>query len=331
MDKNLLSRILTGEASKDEKEEFYRSLGDDKKEEELFYEVKSLWLRTSHPETTLTLESEFEMLWEKVNHNEKNNSFSIGKRILQYAAIIVFILGIGAVAGYFLSGYNHSEFADTGIQKYTATKGSVSTVEFADGTKIWLNSGSELTYREDYKTKQRIAELHGEAFFEVKHRADFPLMIKVKQVIIRDLGTTFNIKAYPEDKFVETSLVEGKADILSSAGNPLVELKPGENAVYNSEDKKIEIKAFRSNVLSAWRDGKFVIRDQRLEDICKEISRWYDVKFIFENQDLKNYRYTGNIKKTTTALGVLKMLKITTNLKYRIKEEPDQADEIIIY
>ena len=97
-----------------------------------------------------------------------------------------------------------------GIQKYTAMKGSVSTIEFADGTKIWLNSGSELTYHEDLKTKQRLAELHGEAFFEVKHRDDFPLLINAGQIVVRDLGTTFNIKAYPEDKTVETSLIEGK-------------------------------------------------------------------------------------------------------------------------
>lgn len=331
MEKNLLLRILTNDASIDEKEKFYRRLGESKEEEELFHQVKSLWLRTSHPETTLNLETEFAILWEKVNHKTKNNSFSIGKRILQYAAAIIFILSIGAVAGYFLAGNNHSEFADTGIQKYTASKGSVSTIEFADGTKVWLNSGSQLTYHEDYQTKQRLAELHGEAFFEVKHREDFPFMIKVGQIFVRDLGTTFNIKAYPEENTVETSLVEGKADILSATGNSLVELNPGENAVYHSDDRKITITPFQSNVLSAWRDGKFVIRNQRLEDIFKEISRWYEVEFTFENHALCDYRYTGNIKKSTTALGVLKMLKTTTNFNYRIIEKTDQPDEIIIF
>lgn len=330
MEKDLLARILTGEASSAEKDEFYRKLGDSKEYEELFYEVKSLWLRTSQQKMIVDVDSEFESLWKKINLPVKKTTFSIGKRILQYAAIALFILGIGGLSGYFLSK-NSVEVADMGIQKYTATKGSVSIVEFADGTKVWLNSGSELTYREDHKNKQRLAELHGEAFFEVKHRADFPFMIKASDIVVRDLGTTFNIKAYPEDKWVETSLIEGEADILTSQGNALVKLVPGESAVYHPEDKKIDIKPFTSNVLSAWRDGKFVIRDQRLEDIFKELSRWYDVEFQFENQSLRDYKYTGNIKKSTTAQHVMKMLKLTANFNYKIVEKPTDPDLIIIY
>jgi ferric-dicitrate binding protein FerR (iron transport regulator) len=331
MEKDTLSRILTGEASAEEKEGFYRQLGDNKEEEELFYQIKSLWLRTSRSKTIVNIDAEFDNLWKKINHPVQKTTFFIGKKIIQYAAAILFILGIGGLSGYYLSGNRSISISDTGIQKYTATKGSVSTVEFADGTKIWLNSGSELTYHEDLKNKLRLAELHGEAFFEVKHREDFPLLIKVDQIVVRDLGTTFNIKAYNEDKTVETSLIEGKADILAANGNSLVELKPGESAVYHSDDKKIEIRAFASNVLSAWRDGKFVIRDQRLEDIFNEISRWYDVEFRFENNELRDYRYTGNIKKSTTAQHVLKMLKLTTNFNYKIIERTDKADVIIIY
>jgi transmembrane sensor len=331
MEKNLLSRILTGDASTEEKEEFYFRLGDNKEAEELFYEVKSLWLRTSRSKTIVDIDSEFNDLWKKINHPVKKNSYFIGKKILQYAAIVIFLLGIGGLSGYLLSGKKNLVVEDIGIQRYTAAKGSVSTIEFADGTKIWLNSGSQLTYHEDIKNKQRLAELNGEAFFDVKHREDFPLMVKVNQIIIRDLGTTFNLKAYTEDKTVETSLIEGKADILSDKGNSLAELKPGEIAIFNTDDKKIEVKHFESNVLSAWRDGKFVIRDKRLEDIFNEITRWYDVEFRFENQALRDYRYTGNIKKSTTAQHVLKMLKVTTKFNYKIIENADKKDVIIIY
>lgn len=332
MDKDLLIRILTGEASQAEKEEFYSKLAEDKHEEKLFFQIKSLWLRTSISQTKVSLDSEFDALWKKINSESKKSSYTIGQKVLRYAAAVLLLIGIGGFAGYFLSERKpEATMAESGIQKYTATKGSVSTIEMADGTKIWLNSGSELTYHEDYKNKQRLAELTGEAFFEVKHREDFPLLIKAGQITVRDLGTTFDIKAYSEDKTVETSLVEGKADILSPSGNSLVTLKPGESALFNSADKKMEIRPFQSAVLSGWRDGKFVIRDQRLEDIFREISRWYDVKFTFENQELRDYRYTGNIKKSTTALLVLKMLQVTTKFKYKIIEHPDKPDEIIIF
>jgi ferric-dicitrate binding protein FerR (iron transport regulator) len=83
--------------------------------------------------------------------------------------------------------------------------------------------------------------------------------------------------------------------------------------------------------LSAWRDGKFVIRDQRLEDIFKELSRWYGIEFRFENDQLRDYRFTGNIKKTTTAQHVLKMLKTTTDFNYRIVENIDKPDIVVVY
>jgi len=330
MEPNLLSRILCGEATSGEKEEFYRKLGENKDDEELFYQVKSLWIKSSMFHKTMDVDSEFDILWKKINPSIRPSSRFIGQRIIQYAAMVLLILSIGGLAGYFISKENF-EVPELGMQKYSATKGSVSIVEFADGTKVWLNSGSKLTYREDHKRKERQAELSGEAYFEVTHREDFPLLVKVGQIVVRDLGTTFNIRAYAEDKTIETSLVEGKADILNAKGKSLVELKPGESATYSTDDKKIEINATALNVLSAWRDGKFVIRNQRLEDIFTELSRWYDIEFRFENQSLRDYRYTGNIKKSTTAQQVLKMLKLTTNFNYRIIEKPTEPDVIIIF
>lgn len=330
MDKDILSKILTGEASFAEKEIFYQQLSESKEAEEEFFHVKELWMRASMHHSKINTDSEFDLIWNKINAKTQQRTYSIGRRVIQYAAVILVVLGIGGLSGYFIS-QNNFKYPEIGAQKYTALKGSVSIVEFQDGTKVWLNSGSELTYREDLKGKQRMAELTGEAFFEVKHRDDFPFMVKANQIIVRDLGTTFNIKAYAGENYVETSLIEGKADILTSTGNLMVSLKPGESAMYFPENKSIKMRSIEENILSAWRDGKFVIRDQRLEDIFKELSRWYNVGFRFENEALRDYRYTGNIKKSTTAQHVMKMLKLTANFNYRIIEKPDQADVIVIY
>lgn len=330
METNLLAKILTGEATSEEKENFYLNLSKSKEAEDEFLRVKDLWMKTSMLNSIIDTNSEFELLWSKINTKARQTTFSIGRKILQYAAVILFVLGIGGLSGYYISK-NAFEYTEAGTQKYTALKGSVSIVEFPDGTKVWLNSGSELTYREDRKGKQRLAELTGEAFFEVKHRDDFPFMVKANQIIVKDLGTTFNIKAYAGENYVETSLIEGKADILSSKGNSMVSLKPGESAMYFPADQSLKLRSVEKNVLSAWRDGKFVIRDQRLEDIFKELSRWYDVEFKFENEAIRDYRYTGNIKKSTTAQHVMKMLQLTANFNYKIIEKPDKADEIVIY
>ncbi len=331
MEKNLLLHILTGEATSKEKEEFYLQLQADKQEEELFYQLKSLWIKASMGKTNVDTDAEFENLWRKIKHQPRQSPVSLGRTIMRYAAMVVVILSVGVAAGYLIFGNTFRDPADSGTQKYTALKGSVSTIEFPDGTRIWLNSGSELTYRVDRKNKQRIAGLTGEAYFEVAHRKDFPFLVNAGQIVVRDLGTTFNVKANPGDHYIETSLVEGKADILSAKGKPLVTLNPGESALYFSDEKKIELRSISGNVLSAWREGKFVIRDQRLEDIVRELSQWYDVEFRFEDQRAREYRFTGNIKKSTTVQHVLKMLSLSAQFNYRITEKPTGPDEIIIY
>ncbi len=327
MNNLLLQHILTGEATDEEKGEFYSCLETNKDEKELFFQVKKLWLLSSMPSTVVDTEKEFNKIWKKLTR-KKN---SIGKKILHYAAIILFVLGLGSLSGYFLSEIQNKKYIEHGTHKYTATRGSVSIVEFPDGTKVWLNSESELTFKEDHKKKQRLAELSGEAYFKITHRNDCPFVIKAGEIVVHDLGTTFNIKAYPEDKYIETSLVEGAADILTEDGKSVVSLTPGESAMYLKDEKRIKLRAIADNVLSAWRNGKFVIRDQRMEDIFNELTRWYGIEFQFQNNKLKDYRFTGNIKKSTTALHVLKVLKAATDFNFRIIEKVDEPDLIIVY
>ncbi len=330
MDHHLLSRILSGEANQEEKGIFYRGLSETKSDEALFYDIKSLWIRASMQNDSMDVDAEYNLFLNRIKQPTQKSTYSIGKQVMKYAAIILFMLCIGGLSGYFISGWDIKNNG-SGMQKFSALKGSVSIVELADGTKIWLNSGSQLTYREDPKGKQRLAKLTGEAFFEVTHNENFPFLVKAGKLTIRDLGTTFNIKAYCRDNLIEISLVEGKAELLNSNGNTLTALHPGESAIYSTDTEKFEIRQITDNVLSAWREGKFVIRDQRLEDIFNELSRWYDVEFRFENQKFKDYRYTGNIKKTTTVQHILKMLRLTTHFNYRIIEKPSEPDVIIIY
>ncbi len=330
MSEDLLLHILTGEASDEEKEVFYKQLAQDKKQEELFMELKSLWLRASIQNTKIDEDTEFNEIWKKVRKGRKKVLNTTLKVAFRYAAILIVVIGLSGAVGYFISQENlENKYSQT--QQFMATKGSVSVIELADGTKIWLNSDSRLSFRENHKKKERQATLIGEAYFQIAHREDFPFIVKTGKLIVRDLGTTFNIKAYPEDNFIETSLVEGEADILSNEGSRILSLTPGESALYLKEEKRMELRSLSSHVLSAWRDGKFVIRDERLEDIFNELSRWYGVEFKFENEALRDYRFTGNIKKTTTAQHVLKVLKAATDFDYKIIENVEKADVIILY
>ena len=156
-------------------------------------------------------------------------------------------------------------------------------------------------------------------------------MVEAGNLIVRDLGTTFNIKAYPGDRYIETALIEGKADILNENGRMLLELSPGESATYLEDAKEMTLGKMEGNIVSAWREGKFVIRNQRLENIFEELSRWYDVEFQFETPDLKDVRFTGSIKRSTTVDHVMKMLKLSANFNYRIIEKETGKDVVVIF
>ena len=107
-------------------------------------------------------------------------------------------------------------------------------------------------------------------------------------------------------------------------------LAPGDHAEYTKRSKNISLSAMNLELVTGWKDGKFVFRDKRLEDICAELQNWYDVKFEITNPDYRNFKYSGTIKHSTTVAYVLKMLKFTTNINYEICNKPIGPDLIII-
>jgi ferric-dicitrate binding protein FerR (iron transport regulator) len=140
----------------------------------------------------------------------------------------------------------------------------------------------------------------------------------------------FNIKAYTEDKSIETTLLSGKAEILKSSGQSITMLSPGEQAEYEKEGRVMKISPVNVEFVTGWKDGKFVFREKRLEEICRDLQNWYDVKFEIRNDALKEFKYSGTIKRTTTVGYVLKMLKVTTNINYEIVNKPVGPDLVII-
>ncbi len=334
MDNSLLSKIITGKALPEEKEQFYSLLKKDKKLEAEFFEAQSLWVKSGakNPQKNIDVDAEFKQFWHKANASSKQKKVQIFRIIIRYAAIVIITLGIGIVGSYQIILKPGFEIAQNdGVHKYSALKGSIAKVELEDGTLIWLNSNSELTYHENKDDNTRNAILKGEAYFKIMHMEDKPFVIDMGKIKVRDLGTAFNIKAYPEDKFIETTLVEGDAEILDSKDNALTALTPGTSAFYDIENNHIVLAEVNPSLLTAWKDGKFVFRDKPLEEICSELQKWYDIDFEFRNPKIKEYKYTGSIKRSTSAKYVMKMLKVTTNINYEIIEKEIENDVIIIY
>lgn len=197
-------------------------------------------------------------------------------------------------------------------------RGGTYRVELADGTNIWLNAGSTLRYPIRFHGPERVVELEGEAYFEVKKTTGkpTPFIVKIKGQDIRVLGTEFNVSAYPNDLTVRTVLVEGAVQIAVHHTNREVLLKPGEEAVLADEDIQIH----QANIASvtAWKSGKFRFDDTELHEIMNQVSRWYDVEVEYRDKITNTYFY-GVINRDQPLAGVLEVLReggVNFNVEY---------------
>ena len=186
----------------------------------------------------------------------------------------------------------------------------------ADGTMVWLNSSSRLTFPTRFTGDAREVLVEGEVYFGVQHDESKPFIVRVNDVSVRVLGTEFCISAYPENEGVMTTLVRGAVQVTS--GNNQVVLKPGYQAVVDQYSGAISQRAVELSLYTSWVRGIFEYENMELNDIMVQLARWYDVQFTFSASECKGRRFTGVIRKYEDLNDVLDMIEKTTNVKFII-------------
>lgn len=162
-------------------------------------------------------------------------------------------------------------------------------LELADGTVVWLNSGSELKYPTAFTGNSREVELVGEAYFSVKKNPAMPFVVYSRGVATRVYGTEFNVKAYTGEE-MNITLVEGRVSVKAENEPKEYHLKPGENACVR-EDGKPSVKAVNIHKYIAWKEGYFYYENERLETILKELGRWYDFDVTYVGSRTRGLRF----------------------------------------
>ena len=179
-----------------------------------------------------------------------------------------------------------------------------------DGSLVWLNSGSKLSYPSNFKG-QRSIQLEGEAYFDViKSRK--PFIVSTAYGEIEVLGTSFNVKAYTDDDF-QTTLVAGAVNLRVGAGTSIT-LKPGEQAFVN-ENNRLEIQTVETEIFTSWKDGKLIFYREPFEKVAKRMERWYNVKIEVDNDEIKNLWFTGTIEMETLS-EVMELIRRSMPLEY---------------
>jgi ferric-dicitrate binding protein FerR (iron transport regulator) len=276
----------------------------------------------------------------------KTNQHNIGRIVLRIAASLLLPVAIGWATFYILQKNIKPE--PMAFNEITAPLGSKTSIQLADGTKVWLNSGSKLRIPQKFEGNYREVTLTGEAFFDVKRDTARPFLVKTSKLNIKVLGTSFNVKAYPEEGTIETTLVKGLVTITKTDANTtnkeVTYLKPNQRATFVKEtgnlvlaetEKKIvkeEVKVkqdnkreekmiFTKNIdtepFVAWKDDKLVFKYEDFESLCIKLQRWYGVEINIKSEELKKYHYTGVLQRETIN-DVIKILKLTMPIRYEI-------------
>ncbi len=183
----------------------------------------------------------------------------------------------------------------------------------ADGTKVWMNADSKLTYPSHFSEGKREVYLEGEAFFEVSASEQEPFLIHVAGRQIQVLGTSFLVEAYNNDR-VATSLLEGKVRLDSDVGSMI--LLPGERGIQGSQQLSKE--TFDPTNLLLLREGSYVIEDKRLEDLAPILERWYDVEVTFKDPSIKKHKISGLMEKGQLPY-FLEDLQATSGVRFHIE------------
>jgi ferric-dicitrate binding protein FerR (iron transport regulator) len=180
-------------------------------------------------------------------------------------------------------------------------------VELPDGTKVWLNSSSSLTYPVSFTGKERRVELTGEAYFEVAKNASSPFFVKTSGQTVKVLGTHFNINSYEDERSVKTTLLEGSVVIINNAGKQTANLKPGQQSVNKAASFDIIDNADIDEAI-AWKNGKFLFRNTDLQTVMRQLSRWYDVDVEYQGAIAMRH-YRGKISRNVPVSQVFEILK----------------------
>jgi len=194
-------------------------------------------------------------------------------------------------------------------------RGGQYQVVLSDGSKVWLNAASSLYFPSVFSGNQRVVELTGEAYFEVAKNKEMPFLVKVGDMQVKVLGTHFDVNAYADENAIKTSLLEGSVKI--TKGNASGLLKPGEQAILNNKEDKVEITYANMDEVMAWKNGLFQFDGADITTIMREIGRWYNVEIVY-NGKVPMRRFEGKISRNALLSEVLRILELS-NVKFKIE------------
>jgi transmembrane sensor len=190
-------------------------------------------------------------------------------------------------------------------------------LQLADGTRVWMNARSELEYPVTFSSNSRRVILSGEAYFEVYTDAAAPFIIEANGYEISVTGTAFNISAYADDGFMQTTLVSGALEVSSREGSAY-KLNPGQMAMINNQSQEAEIEYVDTRLFTSWREGMLHFNKISLKDLATKLERWYDVEIHFANDHIASLLFSGAMENSRDIGFLLNLIGKAADVEFEI-------------
>ncbi len=354
----LAARKFAGEATGEELLELNELLENNSLFREKYLLFNAYWENTGAVNSAAAIEAAFRETLSKIDLSRepemeirRPSRVLMLRKLMKVAAMLLLVSG----AVYFTYTRYKAKRINTPARgqlvwnEKQTPNGEKSAIILPDSSKVTLNANSKISYPRSFSGRYREVYLSGEAFFDVTKNARQPFIIHTQKLTVKVLGTSFDVKAYPEDSVTETTLIRGSIEVtLKDRPFDKLILKPKEKLVVlnatgaESTTPGTPVARIRSPKLlltdityfsaadsaimeTSWVNNKLVFRDESFEDLAARMERWYGVSIQFGNGQVKKYRFTG-IFENESVKEVLNALRLTENFNYRIS-----GDNILIY
>lgn len=240
------------------------------------------------------------------------------KMVLKETLKIAAVAAVAFTAAYFWMNRQTTSPSES-LQAIYAPAGQRSEIQLSDGTRVWLNSCSRLTYSDRFVGNQRRVKLEGEAYFIVTKNKEKPFIVETNQYNIKVLGTEFNVSAYPNDKEWKTSLLNGKVEILDEEGMSKMTLEP--NTLARVEEGRLVKSLIKDDNDFMWRKGLLCFTNLSIHEMIHKLELYYDVHLVVRNTRMMNKYYTGKFRIGDGIEHVLNVLKLDNKFTYTYDED----------
>jgi len=307
----IIDKFISGERlTETELFQLDRLLNKSTNKTELIQYLEKRW----NSSTDVQVDIPFEIIWEKVNHNSNH---SMKKQMWRMFTRIASIFFIPLLATSIYLSVNHP-FSDQ-LLTLSTQKGEFTSVILPDGSKVWLNVNSELSYPVNFGLTSRNMELKGEAYFEVEKNKKMPFKITAGNLTTKVLGTRFAISVYPESSEMKTSLLEGSVEV--EYLNNSVMLEPGQQIIISQNESGFRVDSFNEEYELGWINNQLVFQLTPFDQVVNVLEMWYDISIDYDPVLFKTDVLTVRFGQHETLENVLLVLSRATGSNYSVTNE----------